>query len=126
MFTVWVRRDNKANSDKLSSCGGPRLDKVFWRVTRDARTNEVIYSESIHVNFSKSVLHARMLVPRDTVTELWYELGSSVTRKAETSHSDGPAIVSPALPAERDEKRGAESAGLSHDRFTRGGGPGRG
>ena len=56
MFMVWVRRDNKANSDKLSSCGGPRLDKVFWRVTRDARTNEVIYSESIHVNFSKSAL----------------------------------------------------------------------
>ena len=71
-FKVFARLDKNARYLKGTMPEGPSWDNVWWRVTRDFKTGDVIKSEPIDPNLGDEVINAPLIDDTDIVTELWY------------------------------------------------------
>ena len=71
-FKVFARLDKNARYLKGTMPEGPNWDNVWWRVTRDFKTGDIIKSEPIDPNLGEDVINAPLIDDTDIVTELWY------------------------------------------------------
>ncbi len=93
-YEVWVRYDSDTRTSKGTHGRGPKTDWLWWRVTRNADTREILCSEPIIEGVGQEVLARRLSRAQDIVTELWYE---------KPSETGQPRDAAPCLHAESEE-----------------------
>ena len=100
-FKVFARLDKQARYMKGSLPEGPNWDQVWWRVTREFKTGNIIKSEPIDPSLGEDVINAPLIDDMDIVTELWYSPTGEVAPSLPTAGA--PAGLSPAAPSQAAE-----------------------
>ena len=110
-FKVFARLDKQARYMKGTLPEGPSWDQVWWRVTREFKTGNIIKSEPIDPSLGEEIVNAPLIDDMDIVTELWYSPTGEVAPSLPTAGAPvglTPAMSSPA--AEPTTPRARESS----------------
>ena len=95
-FKVFARLDKNARYLKGTMPEGPNWDNVWWRVTRDFKTGDIIKSEPIDPNLGEDVINAPLIDDTDIVTELWYSAtGESAPSLPTAGPMQRPVVQAP-------------------------------
>ena len=101
-FKVFARLDRNARYLKGTMPEGPSWDNVWWRVTREFKTGDMIKSEPIDPNLGEDVINAPLIDDTDIVTELWYSATGESAPSLPTAGTSGPVVqASTAGPMQR-------------------------
>ena len=102
-FKVFARLDRNARYLKGTMPEGPSWDNVWWRVTREFKTGDIIKSEPMDPNLGENVINAPLIDDTDIVTELWYSATGESAPSLPTAGTSGPVVVqaSTAVPMQR-------------------------
>ena len=109
-FKVFARLDKHARYMKGTLPEGPSWDKVWWRVTREFKTGNIIKSEPMDPSLGEDVINAPLMDDMDIITELWYSPTGEVAPSLPTAGA--PVGLSPAVPSQAAEPT-MPSAGAS-------------
>ena len=74
---------------------GPSWDKVWWRVTREFKTRNIIKSEPMDPSLGDEVVNAPSIDDMDIFTELWYSPTEEVDPSLPTAGA--PVVVAPVV-----------------------------
>ena len=94
-FKVFARLDRNARYLKGTMPEGPSWDNVWWRVTREFKTGDMIKSEPIDPNLGEDVINAPLIDDTDIVTELWYSATGESAPSLPTAGTPGPVVQDP-------------------------------
>ena len=94
-FKVFARLDRNARYLKGTMPEGPSWDNVWWRVTRDFKTGDIIKSEPIDPNLGEDVINAPLIDDTDIITELWYSATGESAPSLPTAGPSCPETSSP-------------------------------
>ena len=92
-FKVFARLDKQAKYLKGTLPEGPNWDRVWWRVTRDFKSRDIIKSEPMDPSLGEEVVNAPLIDDTDIVTELWYSPTGEVAPSLPTA---GAPVAAPA------------------------------
>ena len=124
-FKVFARLDKQARYMKGTLPEGPSWDQVWWRVTREFKTGNIVKSEPIDPSLGEEIVNAPLIDDMDIVTELWYSPTGEVAPSLPTAGAPvglTPAMSSPAAEPTTPMARASSSSAAASASSKRAGG----